>query len=99
MIRHTVMFTLKHDFGSQEETEFLESALILSTIESVQKFERLRQTSTKCHHRFGFSMEFESQKDYEFYNLHPAHTQFVEEHWIPEVADFQEVDYELYPGA
>lgn len=96
MIRHTVMFTLKHDFGSQEETEFLEAALVLSTIESVQKFERLRQTSTKCQHKFGFSMEFESEKDYEFYNRHPAHSQFVEEHWIPEVSDFQEVDYELY---
>jgi hypothetical protein len=96
VIRHTVMFTLKHEAGSLEETAFLVAALALETIESVRKFERLRQTSTKCNHRFGFSMEFESREGYEFYNSHPAHTKFVADYWIPEVADFQEIDYELY---
>jgi hypothetical protein len=99
VIRHTVMFTLKHACGSDEEIEFLNAALVLNTIESVQKFERLRQTSAKCKHRFGFSMEFESAEAYEFYNQHPSHTQFVQEHWIPEVAEFQEIDYELYSDA
>ncbi|MDE0935230.1 MAG: Dabb family protein [Mariniblastus sp.] len=96
MIRHTVMFTLKHESNSREESEFLIAALALETIESVRKFERLRQTSAKCNHRFGFSMEFESREGYEFYNNHPTHTKFVEDYWIPEVADFQEIDYELY---
>ena len=96
MIRHTVMFTLKHESGSREESAFLRAALVLNTIETVQKFERLRQTSSKCGHHFGFSMEFASQEGYEFYNQHPAHTKFVEEHWVPEVAEFQEIDYELY---
>ena len=96
MIRHTVMFTLKHKCGSQEEADFLDAALVLATIESVQNFERLRQTSAKCSHRFGFSMEFANQEGYEFYNQHPSHTIFVEQHWIPEVAEFQEIDYEIY---
>ena len=96
MIRHTVMFTLKHDCGSPREREFLEAALVLAKIESVRKFERLRQTSEKCSHRFGFSMEFDSTEDYEFYNRHPFHTKFVEDRWLPEVAEFQEIDYEFY---
>ena len=90
------MFTLKHDCGSPEEIEFLEAALVLARIESVRKFERLRQISAKCNHGFGFSMEFESQEDYDFYNRHPSHTKFVQERWIPEVAAFQEIDYEFY---
>ncbi len=96
MIRHTVMFTLHHKTGSQEEQEFLEAALILAQIPTVKKFERLRQVSKKCDHHFGFSMEFDSAADYETYNEHPFHTQFVNERWIPEVASFQEIDYELY---
>lgn len=90
------MFTLKHDCGSPKEVEFLEAALVLARIETVRKFERLRQTSAKCKHGFGFSMEFESDEDYEFYNRHPLHTNFVQERWIPEVAEFQEIDYEIY---
>ncbi len=96
MIRHTVMFTLKHDPDSESEKKFLEEALCLATIPTVNKFERLRQTSPKCDHRFGFSMEFDSQADYETYNNHPVHTKFVNENWIPEVASFQEIDYEQY---
>ena len=96
MIRHTVMFTLKHEPGSDAEREFLDAALVLKTIETVNKFERLRQTSKKCDHHFGFSMEFDSQADYETYNNHAAHTKFVNERWIPEVAEFQEIDYVAY---
>jgi hypothetical protein len=96
VIRHTVMFTLKHEPGSDAEREFLEAALALTKIESVKKFERLRQTSQKCDHHFGFSMEFDSQADYEFYNNHDEHTKFVNERWIPEVDSFQEIDYVRY---
>ena len=41
-------------------------------------------------------MEFDSTEDYEFYNRHPFHTKFVEDRWLPEVAEFQEIDYEFY---
>ena len=96
MIRHTVMFTLKHESGSDEEHRFLTAALILAEIETVKKFERLRQTSKKCKHQFGFSMEFDSQAGYDTYSNHPKHDSFVKKHWIPEVESFQEVDYEPY---
>lgn len=96
MIRHTVMFTLQHETGSTAEKDFLESALVLARIPTVKKFERLRQVSKKCQHHFGFSMEFDSAADYDTYNLHPFHTQFVNERWIPEVTSFQEIDYVVY---
>ncbi len=95
MIRHTVMFTLKHELGSSTERAFLDAALTLEKIETVKRFERLRQVSMKCDHDFGFSMEFETEADYQTYNDHPNHTKFVNEHWIPEVESFQEIDYVL----
>jgi hypothetical protein len=90
------MFTLKHETGSDAEREFMESALILAEIETVKRFERLRQVSMKCDHEFGFSMEFESMVDYETYDDHPIHIRFVNERWIPEVESFQEIDYVVY---
>ena len=41
-------------------------------------------------------MEFASTADYNTYNEHPIHVQFVETRWIPEVVDFMEIDYEPY---
>lgn len=94
MIRHTVVFTLKHAPGSSEETRFLDEALVLKTIPTVQKFEQLRQVSPKCSHAFGFSMEFADQAAYDAYNAHPAHERFVAQFWVPEVSAFQEIDYQ-----
>lgn len=96
MIRHTVMFTLKHEPGSEAEKAFLNEALTLTEIPTVKKFERLKQCSPKCEHHFGFSMEFDNEADYQTYNDHPNHTKFVNERWIPEVASFQEIDYVAY---
>ena len=95
MIRHTVVFTLKHAAGSAEEKSFLQAAKILATIPGVEKFEQLRQTSRKNDYSFGFSMEFADQAAYAAYNDHPDHTAFVQGRWIPEVASFMEIDYEL----
>ncbi len=93
MIRHTVVFSLKHAAGSAEEQAFLHAALILADIPGVQKFERLRQVSHKADFAFGFSMEFADQAAFDVYNGHPDHTAFVEGRWIPEVSAFQEIDY------
>ena len=93
MIRHTVVFTLKHTEGSQEEREFMEAAEKLATIETVQKFEQLRQVSAKCDYAYGFSMEFADQAAYDFYNDHPLHQDFVQNRWMKEVSAFQEIDY------
>ena len=93
MIRHTVVFSLKHPSGSAEEKAFLDTALVLESIPGVQKFERLRQVSSKADYAFGFSMEFADQAAYEGYNIHPDHVAFVQDRWVPEVARFQEIDY------
>lgn len=93
MIRHTVVFSLKHASGSSEEQAFLDAALVLEAIPGVQKFERLRQVSPKADYAFGFSMEFADQAAYDGYNVHPDHVAFVRDRWVPEVARFQEIDY------
>jgi hypothetical protein len=96
MIRHTVVFKLKHPAGSQPELEFLRSAQKLLEIPTVKNFECLRQISEKNGYDFGLSMEFDSSADYENYNSHPHHVDFVQTHWIPEVTDFMEIDYKPY---
>lgn len=93
MIRHTVVFALKHDRGSAEEAKFLADALVLTEIPGVANFERLRQVSPKNDFDFGFSMEFADQATYDAYNTHPKHVAFVEERWKVEVALFLEIDY------
>lgn len=93
MIRHTVVFTLKHGSGSAEEQKFLADAKVLSKIPGVQNFEQLQQVSQKNTYKFGFSMEFADQEAYDAYNTHPDHVAFVQERWIPEVSDFLEIDY------
>jgi hypothetical protein len=42
MIRHTVVFRLKHPEGSAEEADFLSAADILACIPGVEAFEKLR---------------------------------------------------------
>lgn len=93
MIRHTVIFSLKHAQSSKAETEFLDDAMVLAAIPGVQKFEQLKQISAKNDYAFGFSMEFATQADYAAYNDHPDHVAFVRDRWIPEVAKFLEIDY------
>ena len=38
-------------------------------------------------------MEFADDTAYQSYNAHPLHQAFVAERWVPEVSDFQELDY------
>ena len=57
MIRHTVIFTLKHAHGSLQEKAFLRDAKVaLEKIPGVEKFEQLKQVSKKNDYEFGFSM-------------------------------------------
>jgi heme-degrading monooxygenase HmoA len=94
MIRHTVVFRLKHTQGSAEEASFMEEARKLSDIPGVEAFEQLRQVSSKNDYRFGFSMEFADEAAYRAYDVHPVHIAFVRDRWIPEVEAFMEIDYE-----
>ena len=95
-IRHTVAFTLAHQEGSAEERDFLEAAERLAAIPGVEAFELLAEVSPKNGYRFGLSMVFADRAAYEAYDEHPAHVAFVTERWIPEVADFLEIDYEVH---
>jgi len=94
MIRHTVVFRLKHKKGSAEEKAFLAAADVLRSIPGVEKFEKLKQVSPKNDYAFGFSMEFQDQAAYQGYNDHSEHVRFVKERWVPEVEKFLEIDYE-----
>ncbi|WP_050029482.1 Dabb family protein [Verrucomicrobium sp. BvORR034] len=94
MIRHTVVFRLKHAAGSAEEQAFLQAAGELAAIPGVEKFEALRQVSPKNPYTFGLSMEFANAAAYAGYNDHPEHVRFVQERWLQEVAEFMEIDYE-----
>jgi quinol monooxygenase YgiN len=92
-IRHTVAFRLHHAAGSSEEAVFLAEAETLAAIPGVESFEVLRQVGRKNDFAFGISMEFADQAAYKGYNAHPSHVRFVEERWLPEVAEFLELDY------
>ena len=94
MITHTALFRLKHAKSSAQETTFLAEADILAQIPGVLNFQKLRQISPKNDFTFSFSMEFATQRDYDFYNSHSDHVKFVREKWIPEVDAFMEIDYE-----
>ncbi|MBL7007114.1 MAG: Dabb family protein [Spirochaetia bacterium] len=96
MIRHTVVFTLKHDSGSSLEKSFLDAAGELAHIPHVEKFECLRQVSKKNTYSFGLSMEFSSTENYQSYNTHPDHITFVKTRWIPEVLEFMEIDFKPF---
>jgi len=93
MIRHTVVFRLKHPAGSPAEAAFLTASDVLAKIPAVRNFEKLRQVSPKSDFAFGFSMEFADRAAYDSYNAHPEHVRFVRERWVPEVEEFLEIDY------
>ncbi len=95
-IIHSVIFSLKHPRGSDEEIRFLEDGrAILASIPAVSNFQVYRQVSPKNDFSFGFSMEFANQADYEDYNAHAAHEGFVKGRWIVEVEKFLEIDYQV----
>ncbi len=93
MIQHTVAFSLHHRSGSKEEQAFLSQARLLRSLPGVMDFKVLRQVSSKNSFAFGLSMMFSSQHSYDAYNTHPDHLRFVETIWLPQVAEFMEIDY------
>ncbi len=89
-IRHTVVFTLRDPEGAPD---FLAAAQRLSAIPGVEAFEILDEVSPKNGYSHGISMEFAGRDAYDAYNGHSDHVRFVQERWLPEVADFLEIDY------
>jgi hypothetical protein len=97
MIRHTVVFRLRHAEGSPSEADFLRTASEqLAGIPGVERFEVLRQTGSQSSYRHSLSMEFADAAAYAAYNGHPSHTAFVQARWMPEVEEFLELDFESY---
>ncbi len=93
MMTHSVFFKLYHEKGSDAETRFLNQAAELSEIPGVEHFQLVEETSPKNDFAFGLLMEFHNPAAYERYNKHPVHIAFVENSWLKEVAEFQEIDY------
>jgi hypothetical protein len=92
MIRHAALFQLRHASGSEAESSFLAALADLAQIPGVQAFQIWRETSPKNAYDFALSMTFVDQAAYDGYNVHPAHLAFVQERWIPEMAEFMEHD-------
>lgn len=94
MVRHSVIFKLKHPKDSPESEAFFIAAGKLANIPGVQNFECLKQTSKKNKFEYGISMDFASIELYDQYSNHPDHVRFVQQYWLKEVEDFMEIDYE-----
>jgi hypothetical protein len=92
-ITHTVFFTLKPGSASIPTQDFYQEALKLATIPGVEDFRWVEETSPKNNFDYGLIMDFADQAAYEAYNVHPDHVYFVEAIWIPNVAEFMEVDW------
>ena len=96
MINHTVSFKLKHPAGSPAEKEFLDySVKVLAPIEGVHDFKVLRQIGKKCAFDFCFSMNFDTQADYDTYSACATHRDYVRDIWLKQVSDFLEQDFML----
>jgi heme-degrading monooxygenase HmoA len=93
-IRHSVVFRLKHDAGSEAESDFLRANAALASIPGVEAFELMREVSPKNDYAFALTMEFADRAAYAAYNEHPDHVAFVQGRWVPEVDAFLEVDSE-----
>jgi Stress responsive A/B Barrel Domain len=89
-IQHTVVFRL---IAGADADDFLTRARGLAAIAGVKDFEVLRQVGQKNTFTHGLSMYFGDQSAYDSYNNHPHHLAFVNEVWLPNVADFLELDY------
>lgn len=94
MIRHSVVLTLNSSLSESEKRQFFDAVGELKQIPGVQKFEVLKQTSSKNSFEYGISMEFESQEAYDFYSNHSQHVVFVEKYWAACVEAFLEIDYQ-----
>jgi hypothetical protein len=91
-IRHSVVFTLVHEPGSEGEAGFLRALGALEAIPGVEAFELMREVSPKNGFDHALTMEFADRSAYEAYNEHPDHVGFVEGRWDGEVKDFLEID-------
>jgi Stress responsive A/B Barrel Domain len=89
-IQHTVVFRMNN---GADIDHFFARARELATIGGVNDFEVLRQVGRKNEFTHSLSMYFDDQSAYDTYTSHPDHRAFVNDVWLPNVADFLELDY------
>lgn len=100
-LHHTVFFKLIHEKNSVGEQIFFDETKKLSKIPSVNSFQIVNESSSKNNFDYGLIMTFSDQPAYHEYNRNPLHLKYVQEIWLPQVADFLELDWRLieaYPG-
>ena len=92
---HAGMFVFKKEVSDLEKSEFLKALKGLEVIPGVVNLQVFKQISPKNSFEYYFSMEFLTMQIYDAYSNHPLHNNFVNQYWIPLVADFLEIDTEL----
>lgn len=93
-IRHMVVFNLKYPKDSPQAKQFIEdSKTILGAIPYAETYDQCYEVSPKNGYDYGFCFDFNSADDYQAYNNHPAHVQYVKERWDNEVTEFMEIDF------
>jgi hypothetical protein len=94
-IRHMVVFNTKYGKDDPRTREFIEATVrALGGIPYAREFSQVRQYSAMCPYDYGFVFDFETQEDYDAYNAHPDHQNYLKEQWAVHVKDFMEVDFE-----
>ena len=96
MLHHSVFFRFKDGTSQTEIDSFFFAANKLANIPGVQHFISLIQTSTKNNFTHGLAMQFIDEEDYAAYTIHPTHQQFINNSWVPYIADFLEIDYKIF---
>ena len=91
-IRHSVVFSLAHEAGSEGEADFFAALTALGELPGVEAFELMREVSPKNDFDHALTMEFADQEAYTAYNEHPEHLAFVSDRWDSEVTSFLEID-------
>lgn len=89
-IQHTVTFRLN---DAVDPDWFLGECTKLASIPGVTEFEILVQVGQKADFTHGLSMVFADATTYAAYDVHPDHQAFVHDVWLPNVAQFLELDY------
>lgn len=90
-IRFFSAFRLKHETGSEAETEFLREYSALGSVPGVENFELMREITPKewstC--EWVVMWEFADLAAHTAFHEHPAHHKFVAEYWNTGVAEFK----------
>ncbi len=92
MIKHMVLFNLKHQEGSLEEQLFLLCVQDLALIPEVNDLEISLQISQKSPFKYCLSMTFENPDAYQEYRINEIHENFVKIYWLAQVTGFMELD-------